>query len=238
VPAFPGEVPPEEYSEEIVLKKASAQLKPYFNRLAAENKSIASEECVNLGFAVDSIINTAAEKSADLIVMGTKGSSGVETTLIGSNAASVMEDAPCPVLAIPSNALFKGIHKILYATDYRDSDLESIRQLSDIAVLFDAEILVVHMGELGHSGTPERDQFYAFEKKVIAEIPYARLSFQYLVGVNIAYALNNAVKEFKADIVALSMRRRSMMAKLFERSLTKKMIYHTDVPVLAFHSKA
>ena len=46
------------------------------------------------------IIETAAEKDADLIIIATHGHSGMEHILFGSTAEKVVRKAPCPVLTL------------------------------------------------------------------------------------------------------------------------------------------
>lgn len=49
----------------------------------------------------DEILNTAAEWTADLIVMGSNGRTGFEHFISGSVSESVIRKASCPVLVIP-----------------------------------------------------------------------------------------------------------------------------------------
>ena len=50
--------------------------------------------------AVLRIVQLAAERRVDLIVMGTHGRSGLKHLLLGSVAAKVVRLAPCPVLTV------------------------------------------------------------------------------------------------------------------------------------------
>ena len=60
-------------------------------------------ECVSRqDLAVDAILTTIKEKNVDLVVMGTKGASGVTGAIFGSNTARVIEKATCPVIAVPA----------------------------------------------------------------------------------------------------------------------------------------
>ncbi|MCA9619997.1 MAG: universal stress protein [Myxococcales bacterium] len=63
------------------------------------------------GYPADSIVNAAA--SADLVVMGTHGRTGLFHALLGSVAERVVRLAPCPVLtlrAVPEKGGTTGAH--------------------------------------------------------------------------------------------------------------------------------
>ena len=46
------------------------------------------------------IVKTAREKSADMIVIGTHGWTGIDHILFGSTAEKVVRKSPCPVLTV------------------------------------------------------------------------------------------------------------------------------------------
>ena len=54
------------------------------------------------GDAVERIVETAAEVSADLIIMVTAGHRGILDALRGSTTERVLRSAPCPLLAVPA----------------------------------------------------------------------------------------------------------------------------------------
>ena len=69
----------------------------------AENeipKGVKVQTIVKTGKPFIEIIDTAAEKDIDLIVIATHGHSGVEHILFGSTAEKVVRKAPCPVLTL------------------------------------------------------------------------------------------------------------------------------------------
>jgi nucleotide-binding universal stress UspA family protein len=57
-----------------------------------------AETILDVATAADSIVNYAESKKADLIVIGTKGRSGLKRLLLGSVASGVVTHARCPVL--------------------------------------------------------------------------------------------------------------------------------------------
>ena len=53
----------------------------------------------------------------DLIIMGTKGATGLKEVFVGSVASNMLENVPCPVIAIPEIAGNGKPAKILFAAD-------------------------------------------------------------------------------------------------------------------------
>ncbi len=55
---------------------------------------------VATGYTADEIIHIAKEEKVDLIVIGTRGLTGLRHLLLGSTAERVIQLAPCPVLTV------------------------------------------------------------------------------------------------------------------------------------------
>src|SRR5690349_18487799 len=107
----------EEVSEEAIMYDSVLRLKEY-KEAHFPDGSINVTQKIAYGLAVDTILQTADSIKADMIVMGTKGSSGIDEILLGSNTAAVMERAKCPVLAVPETAEFHPINVLAFATDF------------------------------------------------------------------------------------------------------------------------
>ena len=89
---------------DMIIKNAKEESKKWFNRI----EDIVKEKNPNLklstkviltGVAVyGEIIHYAQEENIDLIVIGTRGRSGIKRLLLGSTASGVVTYANCPVL--------------------------------------------------------------------------------------------------------------------------------------------
>lgn len=96
--------------ENVTFGEAVAQRQPagYRQRLWDElrqvvpppESEVAVEYLLAEGDPAEEIERLAAEKKADLIVMGTHGRKGLRRLLMGSIAEQVVRYAPCPVLTI------------------------------------------------------------------------------------------------------------------------------------------
>jgi len=81
-----------------VRSEAEATLREHAETL--RRKGIGVEIAVCEGYAATVIIEEAATRRADLIVIGTHGRSGLKHLLLGSIAERVVQKAPCPVLTV------------------------------------------------------------------------------------------------------------------------------------------
>lgn len=72
---------------------------------AAEEVSATGVECEGVAIGLPAavgIVNEAIEREADLVIMGTRGLTGLKHFALGSVAEKVVRTAPCPVLTVPA----------------------------------------------------------------------------------------------------------------------------------------
>jgi nucleotide-binding universal stress UspA family protein len=83
---------------EVVSKQATQDLEQMLLKL--QDEGISAEFVAHHGSPEHTIVNTAIQKGADLIVMGTTGRTGLTHLLLGSVAERVVRSAPCAVLTV------------------------------------------------------------------------------------------------------------------------------------------
>jgi len=194
---------------------------------------VKTELVARLDLAVDGIAAEAKEKEVDLIVMGTKGASGLKEVLMGSNTSRVIDRVSCPVIAVPEQAKAYPVKKIAYACDYRQLDLEAIQKLLEIARPFNAQVNVLHVYESDEAIAKE--EMERFVREVGNKINYSNLSFELLGGEDIEERLEKYLASEATDLLVLSTHQRGLLDRLFKKSITRKLVFHSKVPVMAFH---
>jgi nucleotide-binding universal stress UspA family protein len=83
--------------------KAEEEANSFLQRivqLGQESRVDVKTKIIRGGSVVDAICRTAGGENCDLIVIGTRGMTGVKRFLIGSVASGVITYAPCPVLVV------------------------------------------------------------------------------------------------------------------------------------------
>ncbi len=182
----------------------------------------------------DEIIDAAVDKDVDLIVMSTNGTNKLADIFIISNTIDIIMKSFIPVLVVPEYAPFQQIAKVVYATNFHYSDIEAIKQLCEIAAFFNATVTVIHFQHEDLSYASEFNMMNAFKEEVDETVKMEGLTFKLLKGGDINECLDKYIQEENTDILALSTHKRGMLQRLFGRSISKKMAYHTTILVLVF----
>jgi nucleotide-binding universal stress UspA family protein len=189
------------------------------------------------GLTVDMILSTAEEIKPDIVIMGTRGASGIKEIILGSTTADVIEKVKCPVIAVPEQASFHQIKNITYATDYHTNDIEAIKKLVDISKLFNPYITVLHVSDKALTHKSEEEKLEELKEKVNHKIKYDKIFYKLVYGQDLVKVLTKHIKGESPDMLVMSMHSRNLFDKLFGTSFTKKVAYHTRIPLMAFHSK-
>ena len=97
-------------------KKAFAEAEDYLTNKASryDLPNVTTLKITVGGDPASIIVDTATDADVDLIVMSTHGRSGMNRWIMGSVTEKVMQDAPCPVLALRSD---EPIENVLITVD-------------------------------------------------------------------------------------------------------------------------
>ncbi len=179
-------------------------------------------------FIAQEITDAARYGEYDLIIMGTKGEHNKMEIMLGSVTTNVMMQAPCPVLAIPEDSTFMGIHEIAYATNFQPSDHLAVNQLIEFTNLIKAKIHFVHVETKTPVSSNVEDYFPE------GNIPDDFSDFTIINNNSVVEGLDNYVKNNEIDVVALFIPKRRLWERLFHSSVSKRVALHTKVPLLVF----
>jgi nucleotide-binding universal stress UspA family protein len=201
----------------------------------AEKNNISCSHNVRIGALTENILLEAEEADCKLIVMGTEGARGLTKLLFGSRTSSVIENADFPVLAVPPQSTLNLPKKIIFATNFFDSDLDTLKQLLELVKGWKPEIYLLHVSH--DNLRSERDYIENFSKAVVKETDYKHLYYYVLPHENNERGIELFIKSVGGEMLVLSTRKRSFLERVFNASLTKQIAYHLTVPLLAYHTQ-
>jgi nucleotide-binding universal stress UspA family protein len=152
------------------MREASGQLAEYKQRVARRGIDVSTR--IATGLPSEEVIAAARGEESDLIVLGTRGKSGLAHVLLGSTAERVIRMAPCPVFAVhmekdDESAAQAGLklERILVPVDFSDCSLDAVEYAALVARQAKASVELLHVLEpvsygldftLGHAEERER----------------------------------------------------------------------------------
>lgn len=205
------------------------------------------------GHAVEGILGYARDVSADFIVLGTHGRSGLDRVLIGSVAERVLHHAPCPVLTIPPSAEPANAHpavrfaRILYATDFSPESEAALAMALRLAQENQAELTLLHVLEALNESDVETIAHYRIAdylrlrkdeaaERLTALVPdsardWAKLHERLEIGPS-AKTILKVAKEIDADLICMGAQGHGDLAVAIFGSTTQTVVRRATCPVL------
>lgn len=214
-----------------MIEAANAELETMIKTLSEQYKSSkpVRGQVVRGAYFPSTLLREARRLHSGLIVMGTRGASGLTKAVMGSNTNSVIEVSHVPVLVVPEKADFKGFRNVVYASDLRNLE-EELEILIRYIEKFGSTIHLIHIVPPGQ----QVDVVEADIELVLKKFSYKNIITLVLVDNDVNSALEHYVEVSRADVLAMFTHEISFFEKVFDRSMTRKMAFQSRVPLLAF----
>ena len=189
------------------------------------------------GTIVDVIRKTVDDKNIDLIVMGTKGASGLKAKIIGSNTGDVITQVPCNVLVIPENATIVIPPKeIVFPTDYNIFYSHRILEIiSEILHISKARLQVLNVLKNSLQLTKEQAKIKAYLQSYLEETFPETHRFYDIRNKNVKTAIQHHIALDNAEMVIMVAKNLNFLQNLFFDSTVEKVSFHTTAPLLVLH---
>lgn len=250
-PFFPSAIPMgdtlayqinEEESVQNVLKQVKKDMENICTLInkkmeTGELPAIKYDYVLREGLPEEEIVAYCKEYRPSLVVMGTRGKGQKEIDLIGSVTGEVIEVNKGPVLAIPEQIPFNDlsvIKNVAFATSFDQRDLIAFDKFMEIMKGFDINIHIFNIStsrnewnEIRLTGVVE------YFKK---QYPNASISFTVLDDGELLLSVEKFVRDKHIELISLSTHRRGVFARMFSPSIARRMLFHTDVMLLAIHA--
>lgn len=187
-----------------------------------------------MGVVGTKIYDIASNNQSNFIVMGTQGENSILDKYLGSIAANILENAPCPVIVIPESAKFKEKMVLGYATDLQDADPFEIWKSSKLLKSFQPEIRCVHFTEKQVVNKDKMEKLNAYFSEVVPDL---KIAFYNLPVKDKVKGMNDFIENQNINMLVMYKPQRNFFDALFHRSFTKKMAMHINIPLLVIKEK-
>ncbi len=180
------------------------------------------------GFPADVINDLNKDFRTDLVVVGSKGISKLDDFLIGSVTNAIIRGVELPVLAVPLNAKYTQMERVVLASDLNNVERPAVVEtVSKLKRTFESNVCAatVQMEEGGFS-TKESKQFDRLRDLEIIDDAFV------IQEIDAAKGLMEHCKNTNADLLVVVAKHTSLFKRFFHKSITKELVNHEVLPIL------
>jgi len=215
-----------------IMELALQNLRDHIAIITGSPISLVAEEDNNF---VESLARFVNYRQIPLIVMGITGTTKLEQVFMGSNTLKLIDRRTSPLMIVPPAARFKNAKNILLISDFHEVEktipIASIKKILD---LFPADL---HIVNVDHEHYIEPTTEYKTQQDKLAEMLVGyNPKFYFLHLFDFVDAINRFVEDKDIDLIITIPKEHPLIAKLFTTSHTKKLAYHSHIPLIAIHS--
>jgi nucleotide-binding universal stress UspA family protein len=220
-----------------IVETAKKSIENVINKLKHKyhNNKHAFHSIVDYDNFIDSINQASEINHIDLIIMGTKGASGLEKVIFGSNTVRVMQRCNTPVLAIPDGCKFTDLDVIAFTTSYKSLyHADDLKPLINLTNRHNSKLCVLHVAN-EDDFTPEINNDIDFFNE-----HFNAVNYQYIEAVdeNIFKTIHEYVISNNIKMVALVNKKHSFLERLFIRHTIETIAFHIDIPFMVMHDNS
>jgi nucleotide-binding universal stress UspA family protein len=180
--------------------------------------------------------NVAKEHGADLIVMGSHGTSGVKEFFVGSNTERVVRNSEIPVLVVKNDISNANFETVVFATDF---DEECIKPYVKATKLFDKfgailKLLYINLPNEHFKSSVEIEKRIAvFLQKADGNLNKIN-DVAYQADYTVEHGIINYSNKIGADLIAIPTHGRKGVSHFFAGSIGEDIVNHASLPVITF----
>lgn len=214
--------------------KSDAQLIARVNKF--KDTEVVIERKNTTDFLIDALLKEIDKNDIELVVMGTKGSTGLAEMFIGSNTEKIVRLSPIPVITINEKIEGFNVKEMIFANEFVDEVGEEFQNVLEFSNFFDTKIHLLRINS-PNIFMSTNDCFSAMEnfadkwKLKNYEIhQYDHIFFE--------YGLLDAVNDFNADLIVMGTKGRKGLSHLFfGSSKAEDVVNHFNTPIFTFKIK-
>jgi len=228
---------------EMTEKITNQKFELFLNRLTSlidkdRWKKSKPEYIVKLGEADDDILSYIQIHPPKMVVMGIRGGDAQSDDLIGSTTAGVIFNTKVPVLAIPENTpnnWLDNFNTVVYATNFEEHDFIALDKLLKLVKPFECKVICLHVNQ-GIDAELDDAMLEGMREALCEKYPYAAFDCRLIHNKHLPEAIDHFIQENKIDVLALTTHRRNLLTRFFNPSIARKLVLHTQNPILVFHA--
>lgn len=210
-----------------LMERSKEEMRAMVEKLNEHDITI--HETVEIGNPYYVITEKIENEKINLVIMGSKGASGLEEVLIGSNTEKVVRHAKCPVITIKQKREFDKIHKIALASNFEGDQSHVVQELQKLQYIFNAEFHLVKINTPNNFESTRKIMKQMEDFVATYHIKNCTLNIynDFIEEDGIIYF----AQDIDADMIAMATHGRSGIMHLLSGSIAEDVVNHAKRPV-------
>ncbi len=229
-------IPTQELIERTYTTPSKVKLRQILKRIlkqAPNNKNHKFYTITDYNFFIESIRKHVVDRSIDIIVMGTKGASGLQKIIIGSNAGNVITKVQCTTLVVPENAKFSSLNEVAFPTDFAlNYSIKTLLPISEVLETYNSILRVMHVSKKGTSLNTDQKKNKELIEDYFSDYNH---TFHFLTNKKVEQAIQCFVESRDIDMITMVAKNLNYFQRVLFLPTVEEITYHTDVPFLVLH---
>ncbi|SHK38857.1 Nucleotide-binding universal stress protein, UspA family [Maribacter aquivivus] len=185
------------------------------------------------GFFTDQLKEFVKNKNIELIIMGTKGASGLKSVSIGSNTGNVITKVPCTLLAVPEDATYSKISEIGFPSDLNlFYDVKILDTIKDIILLKKSALRLLYVSSKGEELNANQIKI---KNLLLDYYKENECTFHEVTGKKLDESVQCFTESRDLDMLIMVAKNLNFLERILFRPTVEKISYHTKVPFLVIH---
>jgi nucleotide-binding universal stress UspA family protein len=171
----------------------------------------------------------------ELVIMGTKGSSGIDEVLFGSNTEKIVRFSSVPVFAIRTAPKIDSIKQIVFPNRLGLDQTELMKRVIDLQKFFNAQLHLLWVNTPGHFLTDSEIQ--GLMREFASHYDLKNYLLVIKNDLNEEQGIVKYSHEIDAGIVAMGTSGRRGLAHFFQGSIAEDVVNHIGCPIWTFSTR-
>jgi nucleotide-binding universal stress UspA family protein len=213
-----------------LLEKAKKQLEKLVQEPRFSAVKLVGE--LRLGNPFHGMNAIIAEQKVDLVVMGTRGQTNLESMVIGTNTERIVRHSRCPILTVHKKPASTDFKNIVYATTMSKEEEVFSRIVKSTQKIYDSTI---HLVRVNTPGDFQRDNVVKdYMNKFAKSLQLKNFTINVYNDLNEEEGILYFADSIDADLIAMATHGRTGFAHVLAGSIAEDVVNKAKRPVLTF----
>ena len=217
--------------EETLLKDLKAEAENNFKKIKAKwaKGGPKVSQVIEYGAIPLTIARVAQQREADLIVMGTKGATGLKEFFVGSNTEKLVRSSSVPVIAVKKYIKTSTIKNIVFPNTLGTGQEELMMKVKALQEFLNAKLHILYVNTPANFKQDKDTR--QLQKEFVKRFMLKDFTVNIFNDLDQQSGVRNFAHQVGADMIVMSTHGRRGLNHMMSGSIAEDVVNHIDCPI-------